>query len=378
MKSTKKTLIYDPYYTGHHSEYINNLWVSFKQNPPVNKIYLAIHPKVVDILKYDIDVTILNVELIILHVSKKHSLFSKYFSQLFEINKIVKENNIENVILLILNPLFVYLAFGHYQFNISGIVFNPFTPHYESYSVFQRLYKQILYFVASKREKIQSLFILNDKKTCEYLNKHFHTDKFRYLPDPIPFYVIEDLPKEIAEIKKHRKIALHFGAMSNRKGTLLILDVIKLLPQEILSQISFFFVGKPCSIIFDEILKEKIRKLQNRFPELNIYYHPFFVSNGQMEAYYEFSDFVLMPYLSNNMSSGVMGHAAKYNKPVIVGRGLLGNLVDEYHLGESIDLSEENLANSLLQMIINNKLIDGNVFIEKHSVLSFVTKLIYE
>ena len=373
----KKILIYDSKYVGHHSEYINNILTYLTKYHPINiYIYIAIHPKVVDILDLD-KKTIPNVEYIILPEKRKISILTRYFYQLSEIKFIVKERGIEQVVLLYLNPLFISLVLMRYNFSVLGIVFYVYNPNYARYSLFKRLSKEFYYGAVSKQRKIKKIFVLNDKKSCEYLNKHFHTDKFCYLPDPIPYYEIEDLPKEIVEIKQTRKIALHFGVMSERKGTLLILDTIATLPDEIVSKTSFFFVGKPYTEAFEVLLRNKIYQLQTQFSNINIHYNPHFVSSGQMESYYKLSDFVLMPYLTKSSSSGVLGYAAKHQKPVIVtSNGLLGEIVEKYDLGISTEINKENLNNSIQNLILNEKQINGSKYVEEHSVDAFVKTLI--
>ncbi|GHT43399.1 hypothetical protein FACS189438_0490 [Bacteroidia bacterium] len=278
---------------------------------------------------------------------------AKSFKQLAELKTIVKKYDIQHVISLVINPLLPSLAIRRYNFSISGIVFNPYNPNYEKYSFFKRILKEIYYRLVSRKKNVTKLFVLNDRKSCEWLNRHFRINKFCYLPDPVSFYEKETLTPEVLEIKKMRKIALHFGVMSERKGTLLILDAIGLLPQKILSRLTFFFVGKPDNDEFEKLIEYKIMDLRSKQSEVSIYYCPCFVSNGQMESYYETADFVLMPYLSNNMSSGVLGYAAKHNKPVITGRGLLGEIVEEYGLGLSIQSDINDLKNAIEQLVYN-------------------------
>ncbi|GHU67771.1 hypothetical protein FACS189413_03170 [Bacteroidia bacterium] len=367
-----KILFYDSYFTGHHSEYVNNILTYFSQYPPINqKVYLAIHQKVEEMLDLK-NTEIKNIEIVLLpnDVNEK-----RFFGKLDVIKQITDKYGINHVILLWINSLMLDLAFGKYRFVVSGIVFYPFNPHYEKYSLFMRIQKEIMYFLVSKRQKIKKLFILNDQKTCIYLNRHFHTHKFQYLPDPIPLYEQEKLPDEIMEITKKRKIILHFGAMSERKGTLLILDTITTLSSDIIAKTSFFFVGKPINEAFGKLLKDRISQLQTQFLDISIFYNPCFVSVGQMESYYELSNFVLMPYLSNNMSSGVLGHAAKHNKPVITGKGLLGELVKQYHLGIAIEPCTKSLKYAISTMLTKHPNNQDTKYVDEHTCGVFVETL---
>jgi len=95
-----------------------------------------------------------------------------------------------------------------------------------------------------------------------------------------------------------------------------------------------------------------------------------------MESYYELSDFVLMPYLSNNMSSGVLGHATKYNKPVVTGKGLLGEIVEEHRLGISINTSIPDLSAAIQNLAISTLSVNNTNFADSHSITQFCNILI--
>ena len=60
-------------------------------------------------------------------------------------------------------------------------------------------------------------------------------------------------------------------------------------------------------------------------------------------------DVILTPYKRINTSSGAIGYAAQFKKPVIAtGGGLLGKLVNKYHLGVLIsDVSGESIADGI-------------------------------
>lgn len=378
MNIEKKILIYEPQWSGHHSEYVDNLWKYFIKNPPVKEeIYLGINNKTIELLDLQ-NRQIPNVTIVPVTESPKN-LISNRYRRLTDVRKIVKKYKIQNIILLMANPYFLSLALYPYKCNIKGIIFNPFNPHCETYSFAKRLLYEFLYCRISRRKFTESLFVLNDSNICSYLNKRYHTDKYKYLPDPIPFYEKENFPLDIDGIKKKRKIALHFGALSERKGTLLILDSIALLSPEIQSKMSFFFIGSSSEIINNKIVS-KIKSLEQEFPEVSIYYHPAFVSSGQMEFFYESSDLILMPYLSNNMSSGVLGHATKHFKYLIGGEGLLGDIILKYQLGASIKVSAENIANSITEFIIKDceySRENAEIFVSGHSIDSFVQTLIH-
>jgi glycosyltransferase involved in cell wall biosynthesis len=255
---------------------------------------------------------------------------------------------------------------------VSGIVMNPFYPAYTRYSPFARFYKEILYWAVSRRKNIEKLFILNDQENVDWLNRHFCSNKFRYIPDPVPFFKPELLPADIYEIKRSRRIALHFGVLSERKGTLLILDAIDILPEDTIDKVSFLFAGKPCDNDFGEKIERKITALQQKRRNISIIYKPDFATSGMMESYFYLSDFVLIPYTMRNMSSGVLGHAAKYGKPVITGKGLLESIVNKYRLGIAVEPTIENIKNAIIRFADQNEDRVISDYAKEHSVSSFV------
>ena len=81
-------------------------------------------------------------------------------------------------------------------------------------------------------------------------------------------------------------------------------------------------------------------------------------------CYYEFlynfcysCDCILIPYKNPNQSSGVIGYASLFQKPVIgPSQGLLGRLIKEYKLGDTIDnISPSCLKSAVLLTICNNR-----------------------
>jgi len=362
MNYKKNILIYEPADTGHHPEFINNLWTYLKNSPPIDKkILFAIHPKIVEL--YNLESTkIQNVEII---------LVLKYYSNFSEIKNLANRLLATDVIIMTLNPLFMSLAFDRFKFNITGIVFNPFNTNYENYSIYKRFYKELLYLIVSRRNRIKRIFILNDLRSAVFLNNRYKVNKYMYLPDPIPFYKKEKLPSSIILLIKKRTTILHFGTMSDRKGTQIILDSIELLPPEYMKDLAFLFIGKPCNKNFKDKINEKILLYKKIYPSINIYYYSDFVSVGMMEAYFEISDLVLIPYISNNMSSGVLGHAVKYNKPIVSGKGLLGEIVCDNNLGFSINVSKNAIRDVIVEFLKYGKVINGESYVNEHSIENF-------
>lgn len=86
------------------------------------------------------------------------------------------------------------------------------------------------------------------------------------------------------------------------------------------------------------------------------------------------TDYVLVPYKNVEQSSGIIGYAAQYNKPVIgPSEGLLGELIREYRLGYTItQLSVSNLSEKMKELLNDDyHAIDGTSYLNVSSCYNF-------
>ena len=66
-------------------------------------------------------------------------------------------------------------------------------------------------------------------------------------------------------------------------------------------------------------------------------------------------DYVLIPYLAKGQSSGIVGHAVYYGKPVVVaGEGVIGKIVRKWKLGHLLRDSSEDSICWILRYLMNN------------------------
>jgi glycosyltransferase involved in cell wall biosynthesis len=194
--------------------------------------------------------------------------------------------------------------------------------------------------------KIERIFILNDNVSARYLNKLYQTNKFFFLPDPVCVteYTdnFNDLHTEL-KISSNKTIYFHFGAMDARKGTLTILKSIELLPLKLLPKLCFIFAGR----IDDNILKpfnDLVEKLNKKVQIIVINQ---FCDYSYLFSLCKTSDYILIPYIHTNQSSGVLGYAAFFKKPVIgSNKGLIGRIIKKYNLGWRLhEITPQAIAN---------------------------------
>ena len=97
-----------------------------------------------------------------------------------------------------------------------------------------------------------------------------------------------------------------------------------------------------------------------------------FLPFEQLADLFASCDFVLMPYTSNCRSSGIMGHAAYYGKPVIaVQGGVIGKTVKRWKLGHLIESSAVHSIKEVLLNIPTYMPIEGRIYTSSHSVKKF-------
>lgn len=234
---------------------------------------------------------------------------------------------------------------------ISGILYQIYLYEIEQISFIKKIVTTTRFWFLTKSKKSKRVFVLNDKESANKFNNIYHTNIFCHLPDPIPeIYLSEcrDLREEL-NIKKDDKIVLHFGGLEKRKGTLDILKAIIQNQDNTLDQTTFVFAGKIGASIKDEfyslynIAKQKV----------NIYVFDEFCPYQFIYNLCFTSDVILMPYYFSNLSSGVLGYASVFKKPVIgPSKGLIGNIINKYNMGITLDsISPKNILMALQQTI---------------------------
>lgn len=207
------------------------------------------------------------------------------------------------------------------------------------------------YLLMAKSKKMEKVLLLNDSQSAEAFNKSFDTDKFVRLPDPYtPLEGEMENIKELLGIDASDNLFVQIGQLSGRKGTLEILDALCMLSSEEKIRNHFYFAGK----VADGIRKEFYARVDVlKSHGVHIYVKDEFVSFEFLNSLCASCDCMLTPYRNTSQSSGAIGYAAQYGKPVIgPSKGLLGYLIKHYHLGYQVD---EVCANDIYTAISNFK-----------------------
>ncbi len=159
-----------------------------------------------------------------------------------------------------------------------------------------------------------------------------------------------------------RQCYLLFGAITERKGVLVLLDALALLPTAAAGKIAVMLAGRIDPSIRNEI-DERGRRLAARQPGLWLRIEDRRLASAEIAALVRRSDVVLAPYQRFVGSSGVLLWAAAAGKPLLTQDfGLIGRLVHDHRLGLATDVCEPSgLALAIGRMAVagTHGLVDG-------------------
>ena len=157
-------------------------------------------------------------------------------------------------------------------------------------------------------------------------------------------------PKSIRHelhIPDENTVFLHFGSLERRKGSLEILRAIELIDAEKLSNCSFVFAGR----VFDDMKTDFYALINSLQQKCQLILYDEYCSAELLADLCYSCDFILMPYQVTAQSSGMLGYAANFEKPVIgPSDGLVGKLIRKYHLGITIPTIK---ADSIAAVLLN-------------------------
>lgn len=351
-----KYLIFEQEWQGHRLEYIHHQYMYAGENLQYDNIIIAITSKLKDRIRL-LDWPIFNnVEIVYLsdeeidYISSSKLKFTRSWRLsriLYQYYKIYKPDKI------IINELISFLPvlpiFLRRHNLVRGIIYR--IPRYR---VNPKFYKIIIdnfvFWLMAKCHSIDRVWLLNDASSTEVYNDKYGVKKFTYLPDPIN--IKGPLNIEYPNITEHligKTVFLHAGGLGLRKGTNMIIDAIKLLPEDELQNKAFIFAGSYA----DMSQREKmIRFIEEYRDKVQLCFLDSFIPFESLAGYFTIADFLLLPYTSVAHSSGILGYSAYFHKPVIGPKeGLLGELIDKYRLGITInDLSPDKLKNQIIRL----------------------------
>lgn len=275
-------------------------------------------------------------------------------------------------------------------FDLSAIRYFPFLPIFLTkgvkidgiqYSLFPWAEKNFLirkldyakYFLYKFYSCFENIYTLNDAKSADKLNKFFHTTKFKFLPDP--FVPIEyDLNKDYRKkhgISNEKIVFAHFGGLQSRKGTMVIMESLKLLTEEEREKYVFVFAGR----VYDEIKHDFYEAYEALKSSVNIIIKDGFCDYEYLASLCAGCNAILIPYLVTNQSSGIIGYASQFGKPVIApSGGIIGRIVSEYEMGMMLPTIDKFALVDAYQKVTNGLVkAPTDAYCKTNSVKNFTT-----
>jgi glycosyltransferase involved in cell wall biosynthesis len=356
----KQTLIFEAYEDGHRQEFIEHLLTYINDNPSLSTQYIFLLNK--DLVeRLNVSTTHIQIETLETNLSiKQHE---QYIIQTLDRCK-----NIDTLLFMnidLYKNTIISLVFKKYSIKIKGILFQPFHQFpKQGFNIKSMRFRKKNHLLATLmlNRKIEQIFVLNDEKGVNYLNKWAfkYTFKhiFNYLVDPIDCRnKLETIDKTqlLAQynIEKGRYIILAFGGIDERKNVLNSIKALSLLDKTIQKQICFWIVGRN-NLSEKKALPDLIEATFKSCPDLQIVQKAQFVTDEEREQMFMLSDVVLMPYINFFASSGVLGHAIKYGKRVISSnQGVTSDIIEKYELGELVNPTDIQSITEGVSKIIN-------------------------
>lgn len=279
--------------------------------------------------------------------------------------------------------------FIKYDLNISGILFQPYyrIPSGSIKSIsglksrFRKLRKnwQIRWMLRNRH--VKRVFILDDTPATVNYNQTFcraNTPQFFTLPDPMPSVSLAAATnlRTKHKLSPDHLLLLVFGSVDSRKNLDGILVALTNHCPDLLNKVALVIIGHvpPGEQVDYQQLLEKAKQI----PGFQVIAENRFVDDTERDTWFSQADVVLAPYRHTFVSSGVIGHAAKFGKPVVAPNvGLMAEKVQQYGLGLCVNPEDPaNIAQAIQQLVATRQQYHPNVaYLHDHAPEAFASMI---
>lgn len=315
-------------------------------------------------------------------INSQKGFIAKSAAEWKYIDKYTRKNACDRLILMELDPYQIEIGKKETPYRISGIWFRPYARmEPESGSLKHRilfwrtkLQKRLVMTWAKRNKQLDKIFILNDEEMPSWLNGN--KERFFTLPDPYFDYPsLESFDiREKYGIPGNNLILLQFGYMDERKNNE---NIIAALDKLGLQDLTLLVVGK-----HREGYEQKLLSLRPSTAPYQMVVKNDFVSDAEMESVFQQSDLILRMNVNFFGSSGIVGIAARHNKPVIVSdSGVMAGLVRKYRLGDVVNPYDITAISQVVSNYRNNRellAIDGKEYRNSHNIEAFSETLLQQ
>lgn len=375
----KNKIIFTIKETGHNLEYLHHIYEQCAIHPDCTYIFLV--PEKIKSLLYNFKWSKCgNIRFDFISAKTQdyclsHNKIANAFNISLLLRKKIKEHKAEEVFAITIMALMPFSGLL-VPAKLSGIIYGIYLYNWKTMSLMGKIVSILKYKYLSLNHRYKDLFILNDESGALYLNRKYSTHKFVYLPDP--FVKIDtrcafDFRKE-NNIPNEAFVFLHFGAIERRKGTLSILSSIKHLPENLKNSCYFVFAGK-----IKNDIREEFYALVESTNNKKVLIFDEFCSYSSLASMCMACDAILMPYLEVDKSSGLLGYASQFSKPVIgSSTGMIGKLIRKYKLGVKCNPQDPiDLIRCYNEVIMKRITEPSNMYCNSHSLHHFKSVLEY-
>jgi glycosyltransferase involved in cell wall biosynthesis len=309
------------------------------------------------------------------------SLSLAAFARWWTMRRYLQRSGADMGFFLCLDLLSLPLAFGlgTHGKPLAGILFRP-SVHYAAFGDYRPglgewlrdVRKDLLYRMMLRNPAVTAILSL-DPFFPAYAAAHYHHggNKVQALPDPAhPTAGTVGVPASVDVVPPDRIAFLLFGYLTERKGPLMVLDALRLLPRRIAARVAVLFAGRIDPAIRDAI-EARRDGLAREQPDLWLRIDDRRLDRAELDSLVTQSAVILAPYQRFVGSSGVLLWAARAGRPVLAQAfGLVGRLTRDHRLGLVADSSDPaKLAVEIERMV------DGGpqTFIDLSSAADFAS-----
>jgi glycosyltransferase involved in cell wall biosynthesis len=379
---------------GHNLGHIQNILRFLEQNPNDTEYVFLLNPEAKNISSIrtsakNVQITFFTDEEFAPHNSGMSLIKS---TQLIwkSVMKYVSEWKADRLILMMVDMFQHTIGSTRSSCEITGIMFNPYprvipaegTLRSKQQTAITKARKLFTSWWMLRNKHLKKVFIFNDKQTVKNMNETLGTKVFTYLPDPV-----YDYPsraglniREKYGINKSKKILLAFGMIDSKKNVVNLLKGLQGLSTEEASRSCLLVVGK-IRPEYEIELTNAVEEAKTLRPELQVIFESRFVDDDEMESFVGQSDVLSLVYVNFYSSSGVIGLAARHNKPIIATKfGVIGDQAKEYQLGIPVDGHKPEEIREAFRYFLNISRIEypksAKQFVAEHTSEAFIKALL--
>lgn len=379
---------------GHNLGHIQNILRFLEQNPSETEYVFLLNPEAKAIPSIttsakNVQITFFTDEEFAPHNSGMSLIKS---TQLLwkSIMKYVIDWKADKLILMMVDMFQHTIGSSRSSCEITGIMFNPYprvipaqgTLRAKQQTAVTKARKIFTSWWMLRNKHLKKVFIFNDRQTVKTMNETLGTKIFTYLPDPVYDYPSRAglIIREKYGIDANRKILLAFGMIDSKKNVVNLLKGLQELSAGEASRSCLLVVGK-IRAEYQTPLTEAIAEAKKLRPELQVVLESRFVDDDEMESFIGQSDVISLIYVNFYSSSGVIGLAARHNKPIIATKyGVVGDQTREYQLGLTVDGHKPEEIKEAFQYFLNNSTVEyplrAKQFGEDHTAEAFIRTLL--